>query len=162
MKTEKIIGIIWFAFSLIYLFQGFIYLYRYSAPTVLWAFMIPILIAYTKIVLGILCSYIAINFIKGKSGNDIIMILLTFLILIFTLIEIFKYGMSITNCNGENLLLLLLIVITFRILKIQIGITKFTEKTKDNKVVLIGFIILGILPYVLTEFTNYSFYNFLH
>jgi len=54
LKTEKVIGIIWLIFSLLYLYLGFEYLYTYSTLGMLWAFMIPIIIAYTKIVCGIL------------------------------------------------------------------------------------------------------------
>ncbi|WP_179018764.1 hypothetical protein [Winogradskyella forsetii] len=162
MKTEKIIGIVWLIFGLLYLYQGFGYLYQYSTPGILWAFMIPIIIAYTKIVCGILSLLIGIKFAKEKSENNYLILPLTFLLIIYLTIDIIQYGISTIYYSGENILLLILIAISFHKLKTKIGIKNLTEKLKNNKVRVIGILILGFMPYVLAELTTYDFYIFLH
>ncbi|WP_428742164.1 hypothetical protein [Tenacibaculum sp.] len=162
MKTEKIIGIIWLIFGLLYLYQGFGYLHQYSTPGILWLVMIPIIIAYTKIICGILSLLIGIKFIKRKSENNYLILPLAFLLIIYLAIDIIQYGISTIYYSGENILLLILIVISFHKLKTKIGIATLTEKLKENKISVIGILTLGFLPYLLAELTTYDFYKFLH
>ncbi len=162
MKSEKIIGIIWLIFGLLYLYQGFGYLYQYSAPGILWVVMIPILIAYTKIICGILSLIIGIKFTKGKTENNYLILPLTFLLIIYLIIDIIQYGISTLYYSGENILLLILIVISFHKLKTKMGITNLTKKLKEKKINAIGILTLGFIPYLLAELTTYDFYKFLH
>lgn len=162
MKTEKVIGIVWLIFSLIYFYQGLDYLYLYSTPGLLWTFMIPIVIAYTKIICGILSFLIGIKFIKGKSENNYLILPLSFLLIIYLVIHIIQYGISTIYYSGENILLLILIVISFHKYKTQISITTLAENLKEKKISIIGILILGFIPYLLAELTTYSFYKFLH
>ncbi len=162
MKMEKIIGIIWLIFGLLHLCQAFGYLYQYSTPRILWLVMIPIIIAYTKIICGILSLLIGIKFIKGKSENNYLILPLTFLLIIYLTIDIVQYRISTIFYSGENILLLILIGLSFHKLKTKIGITTLTEKLKENKISIIGILILGFIPYLLAELTTYDFYKFLH
>ena len=162
MKMNKTIGIIWLIFSLLYFYKGFGYLYQYSKSGILWAFIIPIIIAYTKIVCGILSLLIGIKFVKGKSENNYLILPLTFLLIIYLTVAIIQYGISTIYYSGENILLLILIATTFYKLKTKIGITNLTEKLKENKINVIGILILGVTPYILAELTTYNFYKFLH
>lgn len=158
----KIIGIMWLIFSFLFFHQGFGYLYQYSESGILWAFMIPIIIAYTKIVCGILSLLIGIKFIKGKSEINYLILPLTLLLIIYLTVDIIQYGISTIYYSGENILLLILIATTFYKLKTKIGITNLIEKLKENKLIVIGILILGFIPYVLAELTTYNFYKFLH
>ena len=162
MKIKKIIGIIWLIFGFLYLYEGFQYLYNYSTPGILWVIMIPILITYTKIVCGILCLSIGIKFIREKAENNYQISPLTFLLIIYLIIDIVRYGISTIYYSGENILLLILIAVTFYKLKAQIGNQSLTEKLKENKISAIGILILGFIPYLLSELTTYNFYRFLH
>ena len=133
MEMKKIIGIIWLIFSLLYLYQGFGYLYQYSESGILWAFMIPIIIAYTKIVCGILSLLIGIKFVKRKPENNYLILPLTFLLLIYLIIDIIQFGISTVHYSGENILLLILITTTFYKLKTKTGITNLNENLKKRK-----------------------------
>ncbi|WP_396596924.1 hypothetical protein [Dokdonia sp. R86516] len=162
MKTEKIIGFVWLVFGLLYSYQGFYYLYEYSTPGALWVYMIPIIIAYTKIVGGILCLLIGIKFVGEKSENNYLILPLTFPLIIYLIIDIIQYGISTIYFSGEKILLLILITISFYKLKSKIGIINLTKKLTENKFKVIGVLTLGFMPYLIAKLTTYDLYKFLH
>src|SRR5690606_27484938 len=142
------------------LYQGFGYLYQYSTPGILWAFVIPIIIAYTKIFCGILYLLIGIKFIKGKSENNYIIVPLGLLLLIYLVTDIIQYVISTIDYSGENILILIIVALSIHKLKSKIGIQALIKKLKEKKVV--GILILGFLPYLLAKLTTYDFYKFIH
>lgn len=162
MKTEKIFGTVWLVVSFLYIYQGYSLLYQYSTPGVLWTFIIPISIAYAKIVFGIVCLLIGINFLKEKSKNDYLILLLIFLLILYFIVDIIQYGIESIYYHGENILLLILIITTFYKLKIEISITNLIENFKQNKIRTIGILVLACIPYILAELTTYNSYKFLH
>ncbi len=159
---KKIFGIIWLIVSFLYAYQGYNLLYHYSTPEVLWAFIIPISIAYTKIVCGIICLFIGVKFLKENPKNNYLIFSLTFLLVIYFIIDIIQYGISSIYYYRENILLLILVAPTFYKLKTAISIANLIENFKQNKVRTVGILVLGCLPYILAELINYNSYKFLH
>ncbi len=162
MKKEKTIGIMWLALSFINFYQGCSYIFQYSTPGVLWLFMIPIIIAYVKIVCGVLSLFIAVKFLKNESEYNYMILPITFLLIIYLIDDIIQYGFSTVYYSGENILLLMLIAITFYKLKKRIRITNLIVEVKQNKMSTLGALVLGVMPYILSELITYNFYKFLH
>ena len=153
----------YFVKHFMHLFLGFAIMYAvhkipYRYFRGLSIVMIPIVISYAKIIFGILCLIVGIEFIKAKSENDYLILPLTFLLSFYLIFDLIKYGTSTIHYSGENLLLLILIAFSIN----RIGITKLAKKLKENKIKIIGILLLGFLPYILAELTYYELYSFLH
>ena len=105
----------------------------------------------TKTICWIFCLLIRNNFDNGKSENNYIILTLTILLIIYVLIGLVQLGISSIYYYGENILLLVLILITFRKLKTEIGIVNLTRKIKENKLSILWMLMFGFTPYLLAE-----------
>ena len=162
MNTKKAIGIVWLVVGLIYLFSGLDNIYDYSTPGVLWYYIIPIAITYLNIFCGIICLKIGLNFLKKKTENQSLILPLTFLLLFYVISDFIIYGLVALNYSVINFISIILIAFSIKKLPNVVGISKMTSNLSQNKATLIGILILGFIPYLLAEFTDYDDFIFLH
>jgi hypothetical protein len=153
MKRNLILGALWIGIALYDLSLGAYFLYQYSTPSVLWLYMVPTWITFTKIFLGATGLLIGLGIVS--RGDHILILPLAALMIIFIAIDLIKMGFESLHDSGSNLILLLLAVLTIRLTS-EIQLTIFR---KPRVLVVMA---IGLAPYLFVNYLSYSWFNFLH
>ena len=156
MKYSRIIGTAWILLALYELFFGFHHLYQYSIPGVLWLYMVPVWITFTKIFIGIVGLIIGISILRTTDLSLTFPFAVT--LTLYIIIDFFKIGIELFPISGSNLLYLGLALQTLK-LNGELEQTKLEELRKRRNLI---FIAIGLTPYFLNRWTTYDWFNFLH
>lgn len=156
----QVLGFIWFILGLLLLFEGTYYIYKYSNPYILWFSMIPITIAYSKIVGGILCLILGFRILRKKS-LDSCLLFYCFPLIFYLFSSILQFGFFSSYWLLSSLIFLILLWLSITHLRVKNLILSFKQLI-NNKGKIIIILVISILPNVLSIVSNYDSFSFLH
>lgn len=161
-KLEKSLGVSWIVLGIIYFYQGCSSLYNYSTPGLLWLFVIPIAITYFNLASGFLYVFWGMVLLREKASKYYFILPVVFLFSVYLISSFLVYGMSVLNYLIQHTILFLLSIITLKKLKAKEGNGRIRKSVEENKFIIVMIIIIGLVPFVLGELTNYNLFSFLH
>lgn len=135
---------------------GISILYQYSTPMVLWLYMVPEWITFTKIFIGIFGTIIGLGIFR--RGEHKLVLPFSALLAIYIAIDFMRIGLEFLPHAGSSLVFLLLAALT---IKLTEGFDLEKRKIFRESKVLI-FIGTGLTPYILTGWISYDWFEFLH
>ncbi|MEM6844319.1 MAG: hypothetical protein AAF632_19025 [Bacteroidota bacterium] len=162
MKSNLVLGLIWLGFSVVYISSGIMNIYQYSNPSILWLYMIPDEISYSKVLIGIFSFLIGTSIIRNDGKNTVLLFLFALLLLAYVVIDFIQLRTDTLYMSGGNILLFLLTAITIRFFYKTVRIKSAWNYLKENRKVVIIVLGVGLAPYILRGWITYSLFHFLH
>lgn len=158
--SAKKVAVLWLILSLICFGIGGSIIYRYSVPGVLWVVMTSIEKAFQELLIGSYALAIGLCLLRNQSKVVTILLSSSLIILLYILLDVFRFPWSIIPRLLDNFAFLVLSLSTIKITTLSpLHLSRqWTESRKIFFIILLS----GLLPYLLPEFINYEHFRFLH
>lgn len=156
------IGLLWVLTGLGLVYLGGKSLYQYSDPKYLTEYPFPFTLAISKICTGIFATIIGMNCFNIQKRNLYIILPLAFVTSIYFIMGIADFGLLLLQYSAENLLLIILLILTWKISTEWRIIGNILSEVRKEKRKIVVIIILGLFPLLLSYILDYHHFNWLH
>ena len=155
-SKAKNVSFFWLIIAIGYSFWGFLQLYKYSEPGIFWLYQVPAVVAYSKLYIG--ASALVVSLYCFKL-SPIVLSPFGLLVFIYSILGVNRlYGEVLALYICINSLVILLIIYTRKHYLLNLR--------PENEILFhpisVGYIAVGLFPYLFPEIFSYTCFRFLH
>ena len=162
LRLQYLIGMLWNLTGAGLIYLGLTYVYLFSAPNTLLLDTIPFHIAIGKVFTGTCALFIGCNLLLKVRRRLHIILPMSLLIALYFLLGLSQFGPLIIQFSGENILFLILLILTWKVIYRCEDIGEAMQQLKRKKNGVITALVLGIIPVILSLLLDYAHFAFWH
>lgn len=162
MKLHRVTASLWSLLGVGLIYLGLYNLFRYSANEFIYNPPVPFDISLGKLFTGIYALMIGVNMLRQLDQKLHIILPMSVLIATYFVISMIRYGPHVLQYAGENMMFLVLLIISWKIIMTLPDWGLAIDRMKEKRDTLIISLLLGILPIVVALSFDYRILTFLH